>query len=274
MEYFEFILDGERLHIGMGKYMYTSVEGLNDGTITRQSNQYANMDGVEYTESLYEPRLVTINGYIRGANDEEILKLRQKMMNILNGKKQGNLVYHTGSHEYFSPAMPDLPVFGERVQNILPFALYFNLPKFYWYDAKTVNEDVLRVTPALIFPVTFPTEFSSVVNRKIVVNSGQTDADMIVTITGVNDISDMITITNHTSGAYLQIDHDMIRGEVITIDTANYSIVSSEDGNILHKIVAGDFFKLVCGANDIEVSGVYGGDVTVTVTFNRPYVGV
>ena len=42
----------------------------------------------------------------------------------------------------------------------------------------------------------------------------------------------------------------------------------------MHKIVAGDFFKLVCGANDIEVSGVYGGDVTVTVTFNRPYVGV
>ena len=113
MEYFEFILDGERLHIGIGKiYVYQCgrAKRRNHHPAIQSICQYGG--GVEYTESLYEPRLVTINGYIRGSNDEEILKLRQKMLNILNGKKQGNLVYHTGSHEYFSPAMPDLPVFG------------------------------------------------------------------------------------------------------------------------------------------------------------------
>lgn len=274
MDYFDFATGDKKIHIGFGKYMYTSVTGLNDGTITRQSNQYANMDGVEYTESLYEPRFVTVSGYIRANNREEVLKLRQNMVNILNGKDAGRLVYCTGNHKYFAEAIPDLPVFGNLIQNILPFTLYFNLPKFYWMDAKEAKEYILNIEPSLIFPVTFPTAFSSVTNRKTVVNSGQTGADMVITITCVNDTDGVITISNNTTGKYIKISHNMVRGEVITIDTAKYAVISNVSGNILHKVSDGDFFKLACGANDLQVSGVYGGDVSAAVLFNNSYVGV
>ena len=48
------------------------------------------------------------------------------MARILNGKAKGILKYSNGFNRYFSEAVADLPQFGERVQNILPFVVDFN----------------------------------------------------------------------------------------------------------------------------------------------------
>ena len=130
---FEFVTDTEQILFGVGSpYVLSEADGLNEGEVLKQTAAYIDVDGTDYLSLLYAPRTVVLKGFIRARNTAELITLRAGLVKILNGKTKGRLYYTNEVRCCWSEALPELPQFGQAVQNVLPFAVYFNLYKFYW----------------------------------------------------------------------------------------------------------------------------------------------
>lgn len=256
-----------------GKYWLEKVEGLNEGSVTRREDEYIDTDGLEYGDELYEPRTVTLYGFIQATSRKELFQLRQKMARILNGKAKGILKYSNGFNRYFSEAVADLPQFGERVQNILPFVVDFNLYRFYWKDDYRYDTQVFSRSDKLLGRFTFASLTDKIIVSEVIpsgtlVNSGDIKTDLIIRVKGTKTPSQTsankgFKITNEATGEYIQLAYNISNGETVTIDTRECTITSSNGTNLMNCLhVDSTFFRLECGANRL------------TGSLLNPYLGI
>lgn len=264
------------------QYMITKIEGLNEGGVSWQEYTYIDTDGAEYDNGLYEPRTLTVTGYIR-ANDRNALhSSRAGLTRIINGKNKGILHYKTGGRQYFTEAIPELPEFGSPSQNFMPFVIYFKLYKFYWKEESGNTRDIWKREDKIKSNFSFPLVMTVRTNESVLFNGGDVPAPVIIKIYGgltsavsTLNIDTGITVTNKTTGEYLELEYDISENEVITIDTDKAAVVSSLNGNILHKMTEqSTFFKLQCGENIIEVTNHSNTQAVAIAEFYNLLVGV
>lgn len=251
-------------------FVLSSTEGFSDGNFSRNVLEFIDTDGVSLNGGYYEPRTVTVKGFIRAKDERTMTYYKQKLTSFLDCREEGILEYENGARAYQSVAVPDgLPVFGTPMQGMVSFVAYFMIPGFYWQELPMCQRDILNTEANLIFPFTFPGPFSIVTTRGNVVNSGPLPTPCKIHIRGTLSsfstfsLSQGLEILNHTTKTRLLINYDITEDEEIIIDTAEPYIESSLSGNILNKIdfgESGDYpdyktdiaMKLAPGANDIE----------------------
>lgn len=258
MEAFKFVSPRGTLDFSLAsKYVFTSVEGLNGASTTRQENTYAGLDGADYTDILYQPETLTIKGFICAGSRQELVSLRANLFWILNGKDSGTLFYQVGSKQYFTEAQTVKPLTGERMQNILPFTVYFERNKVLWKRNIAHNYDIYRRENKLKTTFTLPCAFSTRDTVTTVYNAGDLPADCIITIAGITPSAKTgtqgIEIKNNTTGEGIYLDCAVEQGETITIDTGNTTVISTTRGNIMNHLLSESvFFKLPLGESEIE----------------------
>ena len=281
MENVKFVTSQGEIRFG-SQYMITKIEGLNEGGVSWQEYTYIDTDGAEYDNGLYEPRTLTVTGYIR-ANDRNALhSSRAGLTRIINGKNKGILHYKTGGRQYFTEAIPELPEFGSPIQNFMPFVIYFKLYRFYWKEESGNMRDIWKREGKIKSVFSFPLVMTVRTNESTLYNGGDVAAPIIIRIYGgltsaASTLSiDMgLTIVNKTTGKYIELEYDISKNEVITIDTDKATVISSINGNILHKMTEqSTFFKLQCGENVIEVLNHSGTQVVAIAEFYNLLVGV
>lgn len=274
-------------------YVLSATEGFCGGEVSRNLLEFMDTDGAAVDSSFYEPRIVTVKGFIRAPNSLETASLRKRLTNLLNCKEEGVLEYICDTGRYQSAATPEaLPTFGTQLQNILPFVIYFMLPAFYWQGLPICQHDILKTDPNLIFPFTFPDYFGLVTTRGNVMNNGAVPAPCVIRIWGSSasintfSLSQGLEVINHTTKTHLLINYDITSDEVITIDTEKPSIVSNISGNILNRIDFGESgeysdyttdvaMKLLPGVNDIECINYNPSHmIRAAVSFYQLYLGV
>ena len=274
-------------------FVLSSTEGINSGDAERQWLEFLDTDGAEVGACLYEPRHITVKGFIRGKNKLETASLRMRLSNMVSVKEEGILEYICDTGNYKARAIPEsLPSFGAQVQNLLPFVIYFALPDFYWQGLPLYRRDILKTTPNLIFPFTFPGKFGLLTTRGNVINQGFLSAPCVIQIYGTSvnygafSIDSGLEIINHTTKTHLLFNYDIAAGEVITVDTSVPSVKSSINGNILNRVDFGqngicpDYttdiaMKLVPGANDMECVNYNPGHlIRAEISFYRLFSGV
>lgn len=281
MERFKFVTSKGTIVFGSESgYVFTGHEGMNDGEVQRQESTYINIDGAEYSNPVYAPRFCTINGYIRAENDTHLQRLRAEMYRILNGKDSGILWYNINGRTYFAEAVPDLPKMSVPMQSKTSFAAFFHLPSFYWKNANTVKKDLYKRTDKISTPFMLPMVFTERTSGADAMNGGNVEAPCIIKIVCAGSAIERkdaeITIKNETSNEVIKLDYDIRSGEVITINTAEFTAESSMFGNILHKVrESSDFFKLKCGNNHISaVCSDTSRQISAYLSFNEMYIGV
>ena len=282
MEQFEFITDKGRVVFGWGSpYPFSSAEGVCEGSVTRQTLSYPDMDGCDYGEMLYEPRIVTINGYIYAPSRRELPRLRAELTRMCNGKDKGTLKYFNGYRSYQAEAVGELPKFSAGTGAVLPFVCNFELFQFYWSsDRETIASAYQRVDK-LRDTVQFPCVLTERVSAPAVLNQGDVQADMVILIrcsaVKEGEYSDTrLDIVNQDTGAHIALDYDIRQGETITIDTEACTVTSDLAGNMLHRMnETSDFFKLAPGHNLIKtVDYSTAKSVSVEIHYREKFVGV
>lgn len=252
-----------------GKYVLSSTpKGLNECEVTRQTTTYIKTDGASYTDPLYSPRQITVNGFINAVSPAEMANCRAELSRVLSGKEEGTLYYDTGYKRYFAEAIVNPPEFGENpLQCKLPFVVFFTLPKVYWKQDKKHIESVYELVNHVSGSFTLPCVFTERLNHKTVINNGHRDADMVIivdcdTYTPPDNVYGIL-IENKTTGEYIQLDYNIQAGERITIDTEKCTVKSSiatsgnDYGNIFYSMTeSSTFFKLTTGANEIEATSL------------------
>ena len=281
MESFKFVGPRGSIDFSLAsKYVFTSVEGLNGANTTRQENTYAGLDGADYSDILYQPEMLTIKGFICAGSRQEMTALRANLFRILNGKDSGTLFYKTGDRQYFTEVQTAKPLTGERMQNILPFTVYFERNKVLWKRNITHNYDIYRRENKLKTTFTLPCVFSTRDTVTTVYNGGDLPADSIITITGTTPSGKAgaqgIEIKNNTTGEGLYLDCAVEQRETITIDTANTTVISSLRGNMMNYLLSKSmFFKLPLGESEIEVVNQNpANELAATIQYYHVVLGV
>lgn len=267
-----------------GPYVYSSSE-LNDYTLTQNTEKYPNTDGEEVGEILYEPRSISISGYIRAERAAELEKLRYKLVKAFDGKTFGRLRYTNGSNDFYADVKAEKqPSFGTAMGNMQTFIIYLKIHDFYWKkyrhryaDINTVlstRRDLIRGSFIL------PCVWTEIFNRKIVVNSGDVETGMTITIKGKSDTDNQemgVDIVNHSTGKHLKIKYDCLKDDVLIIDSKNYMVYLNNEKalQLVDETAESDFFGLQAGQNDIEiVNNRTDNEIEVSLGFTEMYRSV
>ena len=262
------------------KYVFTSIENLNGAETTRQENTYVDADGAEYSDIFYQPETVSVKGFIRAANRAELITLRAKLFQHMNGKDSGILYYSVSGKRYFTEAQTVKPIVGERMQNILSFTVYFERFNVLWKKDKLFKYDIYTRKNTLKTTFTLPCAFSTRTMEKTVINNGDVPAECVIKIKGLkyaqSESGKGISILNVATGEGIYLDCDADTDEIITIDTAKASVVSSKSGNIMNHLFSKSVFgKIICGKNAIKVTNENpSNDIIVTVEYYNTVLGV
>jgi len=260
------------------KFIFSTVDGLNEGETSYQTASYLEQDGQDILTSYYEPRKVTLNGYILADSDVELYALRRQLVNACNGKAKDTLTYNDGHNTYFSEAIAELPQFGIKTGFGLPFIVYFNLYNFYWKAQDIYINNVFQRTNHLSTLFTLPLIITTRTNKSIVINDGDVSCSMIIKITGKGTTAgvDGFKVINNTTGNFIRIAYNIADSEVVTIDTQEITITSSVNGNILHKVTNDSKLdlKLMPGTNEIEGINYASNYISIVAEHYNLYVGV
>lgn len=291
-EHLTFITEHGKIFFGSGSFVITKTDGINRPEIQRQEVMTIDADGKRIVRTAYTSKTITVDGYIRASNKNELFALKSELTRILECKSHGKLIYEIDNKKYFTEVIPSQPpAFGDIVQNFVPFTVMFDAYNIYWKAFKPIEDDVYERIAGIPEnsegTFTFPCVFSFRENRKAFFNKGNLNADFVCTIQGtsktgeltvaLNGVSEIpvtgLKIMNNTTGEYMIINHDVAVGETVTINTADFSIISNKYGNILHKLENGtDFFKLCPGKSEIEVTNFNtANNILVSFSFYETY---
>ena len=272
MKKLKFETEYGKIEMRIGPPYVLSSLNCDNATLSVQTEGYIGTDGEREIETLYDARIVEVKGYISAKSKQELEKLRQNLVRVLNGKDSGTLTVSSGRNTYTARARPTAtPNFGDEKQNFLNFTCEFKIPSFYWkrklpagntfYLFKREN---MATTDTVITNGAVLTERTS---GGVINNSGDTVGDMVITLyrpVGSGEIatqsagSDIIVISNETTGQKMTINHSMAEGESVVIDTENTTVKSflgEVETNILHQL-DGEFMKLPLGENKIKVTNI------------------
>ena len=291
-EHLTFINEYGKILFGSGKYIITNIDGVNRPEIQRQETSIIDTDGKKIVRTSYTSKTVTVNGYIRANDKNELYALKLELTRILDCKTEGKLVYEVDNKKYFTEAITqECPIFGDVIQNFVPFTVMFTAFNIYWKTVKQTKENVYEriagIPEKSDGTFTFPCVFSYRKSKKMFFNKGNLSCDFVCEIRGVSETDELVAaaantnetptagfrIMNNTTGEYMIINHDVAIGETVLVNTAEFSVLSSKDGNILHKLQNGtDFFKLAPGKSEIEVTNFNtANNIMVNLSFHETY---
>ena len=251
------------------------------GFIPPAYHTIANNYGQQTVDSPPSPRIMTIKFELHYGGDMYVLqRKRAELMQILS--KPGVLTvsrYHmTRRIDIQQVAVEE----GERCELWQDYIVQFGADIPYFHDLKSIDIPVYREEDHLDDAWTLP----------LVVTSRYSDANIIVSgheqvrpqiilhnraVSGSASGSDSgYLIKNETIGASIKINHTMLAGETVTIDTESGDITSSISGDIIAKLDSDSFlsqFVLHPGVNHLTVINYNSNeDITASCVYNNNYV--
>lgn len=237
-----------------GKWRLTTVDGLAFCGRTFKSARYAGQAGQETTQSVLNPRTITLSGDVE--TDENFLAEYADALAAL--EKEGTLEITSALGKRSIGARCCDFYQGEKKGRYMLFVIQFLCDNPYFESADKIEVPVFKEIPLLDKDFAFPGSFSGRVSRKNIMYAGNAETEPVFFI-NVEDGADgenLLSIINHTSGEALNFNYGATKNESITVDVKNRTIYNSAGESLLKYLADDSFFDgfhLYPGANDIEV---------------------
>lgn len=248
------------------------------GTMKYKKTEYIDTDGAEFSEVLYQPRTMTINGYIMANSNRELREHRKKLLNELNSKEMQEMEYFDGENKYTASVLVDgtVNIGKELNKRVAPFSVNIIVPDFYFKAEKPIVQKLYEREDLIQGTFEIPEEgimFTKRINKAEIKNNGGVAVHPLFELKCVEEKTEKgIEIYNNTTDEYIKLNYQPTVGETISIDCEKITVISSLNGNIISTVTPDStFFKYKKGTTEIEIK-THG--VTVTSSFKELYTGV
>jgi hypothetical protein len=265
-------------------WLKSPVLGLDTPEYRLSINEKAGEDGGNASSAFYGPRLVTLEGYIRGGSVALYEENRRAFASAfaINREANGTPVLTrfefttlSGAQYYFY-GIPRRPVFSQTNIDYCDFmvSIVVPQPQLFSVDEVSSGQVLLPEPTGITFPLTFPITFGGVLGGTYAANNPGTMLSWPV-IT----LRDSLTspyILNATTGQVMQLNYTLLNGDVVEINMLDKTIVLNGSANLLStKSLDSEWWAMQPGNNVIIFASGGGSDTgTLEVTFNPAYVGV
>ena len=214
---------GETIVFDGPPFYLQSVEGLGDVSADIQRQKSAYTDGSAFIDAILDDREIDIDFVIAAAYDErygDVSERRRIASRILNPKLGlGTLKYEneavTRYIDCVADSVPQYPDGGSRSLHLQVAKVTFIAPSVYWLG-ETINEPPVFI-PLFKWPIEAHKKYlmGMQVNERVIENDGDGASPIYCEIHGpaLNP-----SITNETTGKYIQLNVELKRGESIIID--------------------------------------------------------
>ena len=273
-----FIAPDEPAQLDTGGYKLIAFEGFGEVEAEHQMTKSPYQDGESHTGTTLNPRYPYLELIMMSNNWESLSELRRHASRVFNPKVEGTFEIHYGDKRYALDVVPEaLPYFvsEDAVGKTQKASISFRAPDPYWQSVTESEAEIVTWIGGLTFPLVFPISFAQAGAKKInVINGGDVETPVRVEITGP---ATNPRITNVTTGEFIQVDHNLGAGEVLTVTTDfGNKRVEIEGENKFHYInQETTFFSLQAGDNIIEYTSEDVSDTAkVKISYCTRYLGV
>lgn len=257
-------------------FFLVSVEGADAIKNIVYTQKSPNQDGVSKTGDSLEPRDIMIKGSINKTKKDEILKQRQKLLQIFNPKLEGKLRYQTGEFaKEIDCTVEHGPVFPTVPSLFKKFMILLYCPNPYWRDIASVTEEIVTWIGGMTFPLKLPTAFATkgpkIINIR---NDGDVETPIKVEFHGP---ATNPRIENKTTGEFVKVNQVLTPEDILVITTefGNKRVEINGENAFNWIDLDSVFWQLQPGDNVIEyTSDDEVEDATVKVIYKNRYLGV
>ncbi len=250
------------------------VEGLGNPTADYKTIEFADGNGVVTVGRRDLPRPITLSADIRNDADGHV---RRRMNRILHADGSLYCIFDTQRRRIECKVIQP-PEFVKVGAGIYSFAIQWQADYPYFTDWYDTTVQLFSIKPLLTTKTVLPSAFSKRISRATIDVGGDLNIYPVLKIINTNTASDTtgtVTITNHSTGAFIKLNHVLADGEIVTTDIKHRRIESSVHGDITDKIsddtVLANFFLQV-GLNDLEfINTSIGQELNATATYNNEY---
>lgn len=224
-------------------------------------------------------RTITIEGRVWGSTIDEFFDRKNALLDAFNAYTESELVTtlwngETRSIEAKTVEEPMIIYMGGEV-TYAPFRVVLRCSNPYWKEAEAIT--AILTLPTIIgfdFPFDFPFDIESDTSTSEVIinNVGDVTAYPKFVITGDTDLQNP-TITNLTTGKFVQIATTVDAGQTVTIEfTGSGESITRENGANYYQYKIGEVFPLELGNNVLQFTATsYVPNASVYVEFYPRY---
>ena len=148
------------------------------------------------------------------------------------------------------------------------------MSKFYWLSSEEYVQGIYKKADNVCGEtVAFPRALTILESGADIYNRGSSEVPLVIEIVAEESFTDTITIKNVTYSKQIDVEnYTATKGEVITIDSDEQSILSSINGNIVKYLSASsELFNLPLGYTRIECERE---GITVVAKYRERFLGV
>ena len=272
---------GERVDLSKtaNDFMFSKIEGLSPPPGTISTSSYAGMDGSYLNNAFIEKRNVVIQFQMRGKGIE---KRRHQLYKVVKPSRYIKIYYKTANIDVFSEGYVETCEV-ENFEQFVSGQISIICPDIYWYATETQVAEYSQVIGAFhfIFPDndrSFPLGRYNTQNLMTINNEGDETGTTIVISGGP---ARNPTLYNAETDEYMQIQGEIMEGDVITITTktGNKTVTLEREGvvtNIINRLVSGStWLTLREGENRFYLRAAEGlSNLKVRIIHRNAYLGV
>lgn len=238
--------------------------------------------GQTLAHTLYAGRLITLQGIVRGSSTSVYRSNRQAFVQACGLQLDSNnrpvlrtlSVTDLAGNTYETLVATRSLDFKDIYPTLTNWQLQLVAPDYRWLSAAAQTLTMgLPVSGGVTYPVTYPVTYgASSGGSGTATNNGTEAANPTITFHGplVNPV-----ITNVTTGEHLSLSLTLVAGDVVTVDTANYTIVQGTSTNRMSSLASGStFWQLQPGANALTFAANTFDTGTVGVSWADSYLGL
>jgi hypothetical protein len=200
------------------------------GTIkgTHRTYRYVNQDGVTISETAFETRPVTIEGWIVAENENHMTSLKRKLNGFVNPKDAIDLFYDNYTIRFVPDETVKYPVVNSENNEIFcKFQISGTCPNPLFSEANEKMLTFVNTTPSFHFPLMIPNgpeEKGVILGKRIaslmlnIVNNGDVSVGMKITLKANASVTKPSIINVNTQESFV-LNKTMTSGEEVEIVT-------------------------------------------------------
>lgn len=273
--------NGQSIKMDTRPFRLLTLQGAGAVQTDIQTQKAPYQDGATYIDALLEPRFLLLDVAIMAENNERLYQHRRKLAQVFNPKLGPGLLryeYDGGVKEIEAVAelAPEFPTGRDnRAPGFQRAILSLVCPSPFWLDDYTVSEEIVTWIGGMTFPWVLPSSFAMKGPKIInIVNRGDVETPVRIEFRGP---ATNPRVTNRATGEYIQINRELLSGDVLIITTDfGAKRVEINGENVFNWIDLGsEFWQLQVGDNVIEYSSDDPVEsAAVTISYRNRYVGV
>lgn len=223
------------------------------------------------------PRTITIGGDLLGNGDDlenlERVVYADGYLELCFGDKQRRIAC-----KFNGMTDPERIISGE----LSSFAVQFLCDSPYFEDAEATFVDIATYKNEVVDTFTLPCVFTTTQNERTLTVKGVKSVYPIIHIgcteAGDNGVAYGFVVTNLTTGQSIELEHDIVALEEVTVDCKERTVTSSIKGNILNSLADSSSLEdmyLLPGDNVIAAYSLSnGGNIYVQAEFRSEYIAM